>query len=155
MTKEEKIAKIREFLAQTPESNGTDAEISAALNDIDPTLVLVRHVPVRCSTARGLILAAGEWRALAKAAELEGPVGDAAFTCLEALRLQEELSTEIPEMYTVIEATMAGLVAGGVFDSGLVGALMALANQEIPRSWADANVEGRYVSPEDVAAARI
>ncbi len=155
MTEEEKISAIKLALSDVKFANLSDDGCSAAMNSVDPDYVTVKLVDTRCSTARGIVMAANLWPTLGLGAQTPGPLQGLCFTVYEALIRQEWLSTSEPQMMAVIEQTMSACVTNNILTRPVVDMLLALAHEQVDRSWADVHVEGRFVSPSDVAQARL
>lgn len=159
MTDTEKLQAIATKLAADSDlASLPDEQIAASLLAIDPALATTRRVPVQSTAARAILLAAGHWAKIgmvARGRTASHPELEAlCFTVYDALTLQVSMATDLPEFYSAIQAALGGLVSVGVLSAEVMARLLSLADEPVERSWADAHVEGRYISAEDIAAAR-
>ena len=168
MTDTDVIPAIQAELTANPDKYATlsDADVAQALNTKDPALITLQYVRVDTGTVRGILMAEQKWAAIGMGAQGIGfPVDmptqqqlqmrGLCFTLYEAMCRLDTIAMEDERMRTATMTMLQQALAVGLIDQTVIDQLLGLAQLQVPQSWADAHVEGRYVSAEQVAAARV
>lgn len=118
-----------------------------------------RRQTVPTATARGLLLASGEWGAIKllsrQAVAPTDPAAPAvvlAITTIDTLELTTILEATNPAFWGAMQAMVAGLEQAKLVSARTAAALLALA--DAPMSWADAHGFPAGVTARDVSLAR-
>ena len=145
-------SQLQAISAKAKDLDGEPWEIAEALNSPDPAITSRIHTPV--ATARGLLLARGEWAAIVLTADNQNADMALRAACIT---VRDTLSPPMSTVHTGDPATLAvitqcldGLVAASVLTPETRDALLALS--VVPISWAQANL-GQQITARDVALA--
>lgn len=168
MTDQDKITLIKTYLTAHPELDGADPNtVSISLNAKDPLLSTQVRVDVTSSTVRAIFLGSlapntqsSSWSRIKRCSEgrLDGlpsdskiTIEDLCNTVYDACALQETLE---PARFDAIDQALTVMVETGFISTDTKNSLDALSWQTVENSWADINVEGRFISGDDITAAR-
>lgn len=168
MTDQEKIAAIKTYLEQNTDLAQLDAaSVAVILNQKDPTLTTQIRCDVESSAVRAVFLGSlapntqsSSWARIKRCSEgrLSGlpdnvreTLEDLCTTVYDACSLQQTLE---PARFDAIDHALTVMQQTGFISADTKNTLEQISWKSVERSWADINIEGRFVSESDIEEAR-